>query len=94
MMSIRTFVATAFAATTLTLPTGAVAAPTATPADCASAQAAADQADDDFEAVKKDYLAQIADGGHPDASQRQALADADVERSTARAEAERICNSV
>lgn len=94
MMSIRTLAAAACAATILGLPAGATAAPMATPADCASASAAADKAEDDFEAMKKDYLAQIADGGHPDASERQALADADVERSTARAQAERICNTV
>jgi hypothetical protein len=44
--------------------------------------------------MKKDYLARIADGGHPDAPRRQPLADEDVERATARARAERICNRV
>ncbi|MEV5545936.1 hypothetical protein AB0L35_07305 [Streptomyces sp. NPDC052309] len=94
MMPIRTLAAAACAATVLGLPAAATAAPLATPADCDAAQAAADRAESEFEAMKSEYLAQIADGGHPDASQRQALADADVARATARAEAERICNAV
>ncbi|MFF5273754.1 hypothetical protein [Streptomyces sp. NPDC000133] len=94
MVPIRTGAAAAGAAMLLALPAAAHAAPTATPVDCAKAQAAAAETEKDYDAMKREYLALIADGGHPDASQRQALADADVQRSATAAEAERICDSV
>ncbi|MFC9758974.1 hypothetical protein [Streptomyces sp. NPDC056921] len=78
----------------LAFPVGgsAAAVPLTTSADCARAQDAAERAERDYDAMKKEYLAQIADSGHPDASQRRALADEDVEQAKARAGAERICN--
>ncbi|MFF0791307.1 hypothetical protein [Streptomyces spiralis] len=72
----------------------ATAAPAATQQDCDRAMAAAEQAARDYDQVKEELQDLVAAGGHPDASQRQALADADVARSTAAAQAERICDSV
>jgi hypothetical protein len=77
----------------LSLPATARPVPAAAADDCASAQAAADRAQKDFDETKKAYEAQIAAGGTPGAAERQELADADVRRSVSRAEAERTCDS-
>ncbi|WP_030185063.1 hypothetical protein [Streptomyces sp. NRRL S-813] len=100
MTSVRMLATTTGAALVLALsgaahPATAVpAAPAATQQDCDRATAAAEQAARDYDQSKKELQDLVAAGGHPDASQRQALADADVARSTAAAQAERICDSV
>ncbi|WP_316745390.1 hypothetical protein [Streptomyces sp. MK7] len=99
MTSVRMLVTTTGATLVLALSGAAHSAkavptaPAATPQDCDRAMAAAEQAARDYDQLKKELQDLVAAGGHPDASQRQA-ADADVARSTAAAQAERICDSV
>ncbi|QKW24757.1 hypothetical protein HUT11_00300 [Streptomyces seoulensis] len=93
MTSVRMFAMAAAAAAALaTLPSAAHAASLFAGDECASAQASADKARQDYDATKKDYEAQIAAGGTPGTAERQNLADADVRRSALAAEAERICD--
>ncbi|GHE79322.1 hypothetical protein GCM10014715_38120 [Streptomyces spiralis] len=97
MTSVRMLATTTGAALVLALSGAArpaTAVPAATQQDCDRATAAAEQAARDYDQLKKELQDLVAAGGHPDASQRQALADADVARSTAAAQAERICDSV
>jgi hypothetical protein len=82
------------AATSATAATAAPATRATTAEDCDRAMAAAGQAARDHDQLKKELQDLVTAGGHPDASQRQALADADVARSTAVARAERVCDSV
>ncbi|MEU0602286.1 hypothetical protein ABZ484_29240 [Streptomyces sp. NPDC006393] len=86
--------AAAHSATAATAEPAAPHARAATSQDCDRAMAAAEQATRDYDQLKKELQDLVAAGGHPDASQRQALTDADVARSTAAAQAERICDSV
>ncbi|MFB7600468.1 hypothetical protein [Streptomyces sp. NPDC056160] len=92
MGSMRSLAGTAAAAVLLALPVAVLPAAAATTDDCTSAQAAADRAQKDFDQTKKAYQDQIAAGGNPGAAERQELADADVRRSVAAAEAERVCD--
>ncbi|MER6984113.1 hypothetical protein [Streptomyces carpinensis] len=97
MTRVRMLATTAGAALLLAFPGAAhsaTAARAATSQDCAKAMAAADHAAHEYDQLKKELQDLVADGGHPDASQRQALADADVARSVAAARAERVCDSV
>ncbi|GAA2886927.1 hypothetical protein [Streptomyces mexicanus] len=94
MATIRSLTVAAAAAALLTLAVAAHPALAATDDACTRAQGAAEAAQQEFDEAKRGYEAQIAAGGHPGAAERQALADADVRRSRAAAEAERICDSV
>ncbi|MFF8882634.1 hypothetical protein [Streptomyces flaveolus] len=94
MTSVRMLTAAATAAAAFaTLPSTVHAAPLTSADECASAQASADKAQQDYDAAKKDYEALIAAGGTPGIAERQELADADVRRSALAAEAERICDT-
>ncbi|MGW0086498.1 hypothetical protein [Streptomyces sp. NPDC003393] len=102
MTSVRRLATTTGVALVLTLTAAATSATAAaapatratTAEDCDRAMAAAGQAARDYDQLKKELQDLVTAGGHPDASQRQALADADVARSTAVARAERVCDSV
>ncbi|MFI9809046.1 hypothetical protein ACIHEJ_32630 [Streptomyces sp. NPDC052301] len=81
------------AALFLALPPAAHATP-GTPDDaCAAAVAAADEAEHDYEACKKELQDRIADGGHPDRSELQALADAEAQADATASQAQRACGS-
>lgn len=60
---------------------------------CDRAVAAAGKAEHDYEALKNGIDRQIADGGHPDQSEMQALQDADAERVAAASRAQRVCGA-
>lgn len=91
MTGLRMAAGTLGAVLVLSVPLGAHAAPVAASDDCTKAKAVAVKADSDYEAMKKAYLDRIAQGGHPDASERQALADAQAERDTTASQAQRLC---
>ncbi|WP_432166136.1 hypothetical protein [Streptomyces sp. bgisy031] len=55
------------------------------------ATAAADSADNDYNALKKDLQRRIANDGHPDKSELQALHDADTKRVITASQAQRAC---
>ncbi|WP_440557779.1 hypothetical protein ACSP97_14170 [Streptomyces sp. SCPE 10] len=83
----------ALAAGAVTLLALCVAAPAA-PADtgCDRALAAAGRAERSYDALKADLLHGIADGGHPDISQEQALRRAEAERDATASAARRACH--
>ncbi|MEU2352252.1 hypothetical protein ABZ599_04615 [Streptomyces misionensis] len=82
----------ALAAGAVTLLALCVAAPAA-PADtgCDRALAAAGRAERSYDAMKADLLHGIADGGHSDISQEQALRRAEAERDATASAARRAC---
>ncbi|MFB7999076.1 hypothetical protein ACFC4G_40465 [Streptomyces sp. NPDC056002] len=65
--------------------------PLATRDVCTTATAAADSADNDYNALKKDLQRRIADDGHPDKSELQALQDADAKRVITASQAQHAC---
>ncbi|MFH7336415.1 hypothetical protein [Streptomyces sp. KHY 26] len=69
----------------------APAVPVAHAADCDKALAAAQKAERDDDDLKADLLRSVADGGHPDASQRQAAQQAESLRDSTAVEAEHVC---
>ncbi|MFF8607856.1 hypothetical protein ACF06X_18145 [Streptomyces sp. NPDC015346] len=60
-------------------------------ADCAKAIAVAEKTQKDFESWVKWYKERIAEGGHPGAAERQAVADAKADRDRTASQAQRIC---
>ncbi|MEW2618765.1 hypothetical protein [Streptomyces sp. NPDC048106] len=83
-----------FAAGAVALLAFSVAAPAAHAAprtSCDAALATAQKADRDYNAMKADLLRSIADGGHPDASQRRELQQAESLRNSTATEAEHVC---
>lgn len=48
-------------------------------------------AENDYNAIKKDLERRIADDGHPDKSELQALQDADAKRVMSASQAQRAC---
>jgi hypothetical protein len=79
------------AALFLALPWAAHAAPGTADDACGRAVAAAERAERDHEAYEKELRGRIADGGHPDRSELQALADAEAERDRTASQAQRVC---
>ncbi|MFE4722142.1 hypothetical protein ACFRLW_38260 [Streptomyces sp. NPDC056728] len=65
--------------------------PLATRDVCTTAMAAADSADNDYNAIKKDLERRIADDAYPDKSELQALHDADAKRVITASQAQRAC---
>jgi septal ring factor EnvC (AmiA/AmiB activator) len=94
-LSPRLPLVTAGAAVLLALCPAAPAAPVTAPVTarsaCDRALAAAEQAEHDHQALKKELEGVIADGGHPDASQRQALENAEAESASTASQAQRVC---
>ncbi|MGW3203198.1 hypothetical protein [Streptomyces sp. NPDC001135] len=86
-------VAAAGAALLLAFPPAAHAASVRTDTACDQAVSAAATAEHDYEALKNGIQRQVADGGHPDQSQLQALQDADARRVAAATQAQRLCGS-
>ncbi|MFF7237361.1 hypothetical protein [Streptomyces collinus] len=70
---------------------GAVSAPVRDA--CGRALAAAGRAEREYDLMRHQLLRIIAGGGHPDVSQRQALAVAEAERDLWAAHARRLCGS-
>jgi hypothetical protein len=94
MMSPRLSAAAAGAVLLLTLSPAARAASSVRPdSACDTAVAAAANAEHDYEALKNGIQRQIADGGHPDQSELQALQDADAQRAAAASQARRVCGT-
>ncbi|MER6030384.1 hypothetical protein [Streptomyces sp. NPDC001851] len=98
MMSVRLVrlpAAAAGAVLLLALSPAAARAAAAHAADsaCDRAVAAADKAEHDYEALKDGINRQIADGGHPDRSELQALQDADALRVATASQARRSCGA-
>ncbi|MCX5443801.1 MULTISPECIES: hypothetical protein [unclassified Streptomyces] len=91
MMSLRLPSIAAGALVVLALSPMAHAAPIATRDVCTTAMAAADSAENDYNAIKKDLERRIADDGHPDKSELQALQDADAKRVMTASQAQRAC---
>ncbi|AGS69813.1 hypothetical protein [Streptomyces collinus] len=60
---------------------------------CGRALAAAGRAEREYDLMRHQLLRIIAGGGHPDVSQRQALAVAEAERDMWAAHARRLCGS-
>lgn len=89
-MSLRLSAVAAGTTLLMALSPVASAAPVVTDA-CATALAAAQKSEHDYDALKKELTQIIADGGHPDASQRQALAEAESKRDMTASQAQRIC---
>ncbi|MFH8340353.1 hypothetical protein [Streptomyces sp. AM6-12] len=89
MRSIRPFAAGALAL--LAFSAAAPAAHAAPPTNCDKALAAAQKAERSYDDMKADLLRSIADGGHPDASQRRALQQAESLRNSTATEAEHVC---
>ncbi|WP_251093546.1 hypothetical protein [Streptomyces sp. Caat 7-52] len=87
MMSIRPALAAAGAAALLAICPSAHASPVAGRGACDKALAVAGQAEHDYQALKRELQRIVADGGHPDASQRQALGDAEAKNAHLRSEA-------
>ncbi|GAA3124938.1 hypothetical protein GCM10010521_09620 [Streptomyces rameus] len=81
---------TAGAAVLLALRPAAPAAPATARSACGRALAAAEQAEHDHQALKKEPEGVIADGGHPDASHRQALENAGAESVSGASRAQRV----
>ncbi|MEV6839624.1 hypothetical protein AB0N17_34875 [Streptomyces sp. NPDC051133] len=81
------------AALFLALPSAAHATPSSRDDACAGAVAAADTAEHDYEAYKKELQDRIADGGHPDRSELQALSDARTQRDATASQAQRVCGT-
>ncbi|MFC9501875.1 hypothetical protein [Streptomyces sp. NPDC056982] len=67
------------------------AAPIATRDVCTTAMAAADSAENDYNAIKKDLERRTADDSQPDQSKLQALQDADAKRVMTASQAQRAC---
>ncbi|MEK0097355.1 hypothetical protein WDA79_02330 [Streptomyces sp. A475] len=88
MMPLRLPSIAAGALVVLVLSPIAHAAPLATRDVCTTATAAADN---DYNALKKDLQRRIADDGHPDKSELQALQDADAKRVITASQAQRAC---
>ncbi|MYX96532.1 hypothetical protein GT045_17355 [Streptomyces sp. SID486] len=82
---------TAGTAVLLALAPAARATPVTAAGACDKALAAAERAERDYQALKKDLDRVTADGGHPDASQRQALVDAEAETVSTASQAQRVC---
>ncbi|MEU8029738.1 hypothetical protein AB0C13_14075 [Streptomyces sp. NPDC049099] len=94
MVSVRLSAAVAGAVLLLVFsPAAHAASARSTDIACDRAVAAADQARLDYEALKTGIERQIADGGHPDQSELQALRDADAQRVATASQAQRICGS-
>ncbi|MEU0370855.1 hypothetical protein ABZ070_11435 [Streptomyces sp. NPDC006283] len=91
MVSIRLPAVAAGTAVILALSSAAYAAPLPTQDACAVALAAAERAESDYDALMKDLRDRIAQGGNPDASELQALADAEAQRNAIASQAQRIC---
>ncbi|MEU4036594.1 hypothetical protein [Streptomyces collinus] len=80
------------AASAAPAPTAAVA-PAPVRDACGRALAAAGRAERAYDVMRHQLLRIIADGGHPDTSQRQALAVAEAERDVWAEHARRLCGS-
>ncbi|MFI2758190.1 hypothetical protein ACH5A3_04845 [Streptomyces echinatus] len=91
MVSIRLPLAAAGTAALLALCPTVHASPATARTACDQALAAADRAEHDYQALKKELRRITADGGHPDASQRQALADAEAKTVSTASQAQRVC---
>ncbi|MEU2713375.1 hypothetical protein [Streptomyces sp. NPDC007205] len=92
MVSVRLSAAAAGAALLLAFSPAAHAASVhGTDSACDRAVAAAGKAEQDYEALKNGIDRQIAEGGHPDRSELQALQDADAQRVATASQAQRIC---
>ncbi|MFG2355921.1 hypothetical protein [Streptomyces sp. NPDC048521] len=79
------------AALFLALPWAAHAAPVTADDACGRAVAAAERAERAYEADKKELQGRIADGGHPDRSELQALAETEAKRDRTASQAQRVC---
>ncbi|WP_333779234.1 hypothetical protein, partial [Streptomyces sp. IBSBF 3136] len=71
----------------------ALAAPAPVRDACGRALAAAGRAQHEYDFMRHQLLRIIAAGGHPDTSQRQAVAVAEAERDMWVAHARRLCGS-
>ncbi|MBL1105265.1 hypothetical protein JK361_11810 [Streptomyces sp. 5-8] len=91
MVSIRPALAAAGAAALLALCPPAHASPVTGRGACDEALAVAGQAEHDYQALKRELQRIVADGGHPDASQRRALGDAEAKTVSTASQAQRIC---
>ncbi|MFF7972769.1 hypothetical protein [Streptomyces sp. NPDC007905] len=91
MVSIRLPAIAAGTAVLLALASVAYGAPDPAQGACARALAAADRAEHGYEALKGQLQQIIAEGGHPDASQRQVLAAAEARRDSTASQAQRVC---
>nr|WP_145485321.1 MULTISPECIES: hypothetical protein [Streptomyces] len=91
MRSMRTFAAGAVALLAFSAAVPAAHAAPAPRTNCDKALAAAQKAERNYDGLKSDLLRSIAGGGHPDASQRRALQQAESLRNSTSAEAEHVC---
>jgi hypothetical protein len=91
MVSVRLPAIAASAVLLLALSPAAHAASVRTDRACDRAMAVAEKTEHDHEALKKGLERQIADGGHPDKSELQALQDADDKRVATASQVQRIC---
>lgn len=91
MTSVRLLAGAAGTALALALPAAAHATPAVVSDNCAKAIAVAEKTQKDYESWLKWYKGLIAQGAHPGAAGRQALADAEADRNRTASQAQRIC---